>query len=84
MIRNKDEILHEKTDKLFEHIRTYLEYMDSLSDTSAFTIDNIEKMWGDLEYAAKQIIREINEDMIMQVDEKAIIKAKKKSMLKKG
>ena len=57
--------------------------MDSLSDTSDFTMDNIEKMWGDLEDTAKQIIREINEDMISAVNEKELIKVKKKNMPKK-
>ena len=83
MIKNKDEILHEKTEELYKFVKMYIDDMDSLSDTSDFTIDNIEKMWGDLEDTAKQIIREINEDMIRQLDEKATIKVKKKSMLKK-
>jgi len=83
MIKNKEAILQEKTEKLYEYVKIYLDDMDSLSDTSDFTIDNIEKMWGDLEDTTKQVLREINEDMISQINEKAIIKAKKKSMPKK-
>ena len=73
MIKNKEEILQEKTGKLYEYVKTYLDGMDRLSDTSDFTIDNIERMWGDLEDTAKEILREINEDIINQVDEKVII-----------
>jgi hypothetical protein len=83
MIRNKEEILQEKTDKIYTHVKTYLDEMDNLSDTNDFTMDNIEKMWGDLEDTAKQIIREINEDMISTVNEKEIIKVKKKNMPRK-
>ena len=83
MIKNKEAILQEKTEKLYEYVKIYLDDMDSLSDTSDFTIDNIEKMWGGLEDTTKQVLREINEDMISQINEKAIIKAKKKSMPKK-
>jgi hypothetical protein len=57
--------------------------MDNLSDTSDFTVDNIEKMWGALEDNAKQIIREINEDMISAANEKELVKVKKKNMPKK-
>jgi len=84
MIKNKDAILQEKADKLYEYLKVYIEDMDNLSDTSDFTIDNIERMWGNLEDTTKQVLREINEDMISQVNEKLLIKAKKKSMPKKG
>lgn len=80
MIKNKELILQEKTDKLYAHVKSYLDDMDSMSDTSDFTIDNIEIMWSSLEDTAKQIIRELNEDMISAVNEKEVIKVKKKSM----
>jgi len=84
MIKNKEAILQEKTEKLYEYVKIYLDDMDTLSDTSDFTIDNIEKMWGGLEDTTKQVLREINEDMISQINEKAIIKAKKKEYAEKG
>ena len=84
MIKNKEAILQEKSEKLYEYIKIYLDEMDCLSDTSDFTIDNIEKMWGDLEDSTKNIIKEINEDMISQVNEKAIIKAKKRICQKRN
>jgi len=80
MIKNKELILQEKTDKLYAHVKSYLDDMDSMSDTSDFTMDNIEITWGSLEDTAKQIIREFNEDMISAVNEKEVIKVKKKSM----
>jgi len=83
MIRKKEVILQEKTKELYTHVKTYLDDMDNLSDTSDFTVDNIEKMWGALEDNAKQIIREINEDMISAANEKELVKVKKKNMPKK-
>jgi len=80
MIKNKELILQEKTDKLYAHVKSYLDDMDSMSDTSDFTMDNIEITWGSLEDTVKQIIRELNEDMISAVNEKEVIKVKKKSM----
>lgn len=79
MIRNKDTILQEKSNKLYAYVKSYLDEMDSLSDTNDFTMNNIEKMWGSLEDTTKQIIRELNEDMISAVNEKEIIKVKKAS-----
>ena len=83
MIKNKEKILHEKTQKIYDQIKTYIEEMDSLSETKDFTIDNIEKMWEQLDEHTKQIYREINEEIIKQVDEKSIIKLKKKNIHKK-
>jgi DNA replication initiation complex subunit (GINS family) len=80
MIRNKEIILQEKTDKLYEYVKEYINDLDNLSDTSDFTIDNIEKKWGSLENTAKQVLREINEDIISQINEKALIKSKKKNI----
>jgi hypothetical protein len=83
MIRNKDTIIQEKSNKLYAYVKSYLDEMDSLSDTNDFTMNNIEKMWGSLEDTTKQIIRELNEDMISAVNEKEIIKVKKKSTQRK-
>lgn len=80
MIKNKETILQEKTDQLHAHVKSYLDNMDALSNSDDFTIDKIEKMWGNLEDSAKLIIREINEDMVSAVDEKHMIKVKKKSI----
>ena len=83
MIKNREKILHEKMQKIYDQIKVYLEEMDSLSDTKDFTIDNIEKMWSQLDEHTKQIYREINEEVIRQVDEKSIIKSKKRNIHKK-
>jgi hypothetical protein len=56
MIKNKESILQEKTGKLHECVKEYLDDMDVLSDTNDFTIDNIEKMWGNLESTTKQVL----------------------------
>jgi len=83
MIKNKEKIIHEQTAKITKHVRDYVEEMDTLSETSEFTIDNIEKQWGDLEDATKQIYREINAEIVRQFNEKEIIRSKKGNMQRK-
>ena len=39
VIKNKEDIFQEKTEKILDRIREYTEEMDALSDTSEFTID---------------------------------------------
>lgn len=83
MIKDKEKILQEKGDKILEQLKVYLENMDTLSDTNEFTIDKIESMWGELEVFTKQVYREINAEIIKQVDERDLITLKKKNMPKK-
>lgn len=80
MIKIKETILQKKTEQLYAHVKKYLDNMDELSSSDNFTIDNIERMWGDLEDSAKLIIRELNEDMVSAVDEKHMVRVKKKSI----
>ena len=84
MIKNKDKLIQEKTDKLALQLRDYVYQMDELSGTDEFTIDEIEKRWGDLENYTKQIYREINDEIISQLSEKGIIKSKKGNTQPKG
>ena len=51
-----------------------------MSETDSFTIDNIEKMWGELDESAKEIYREISKEVIAQVDERKIISSKKENI----
>ena len=84
MIKNKDKLIQEKTDKLALRLRDYVYEMDELSGTDEFSIDEIEKRWGDLENYTKQIYREINDEIISQLSEKGIIKSKKGNTQPKG
>ena len=59
MIRNKDKLIQEKTNKLAGQLQNYFDEMDVLSDTDGFTIDEIEKRWGELENHTRQIYREL-------------------------
>jgi len=47
--------------------------MDILSETDDFTIDTIEKMWGDIDELTKEVYQEINAEFIRQINEKEII-----------
>ena len=83
MIKNKEEILQEKAEQIYSELSEYIDKMDNLSDTKEFTIDRIEKLWDELEISTKQIYREINAEIIKRLDERSIIKDKKKSTRKK-
>ena len=83
MIENKEEIFNETAEKILGRIKKYVEDMDSLSNTSEFTIDKIESMWHELGENTNQIFKEINEEIIKQVNEKEIIASKKKNICKK-
>ena len=84
MIKNKEKIVQEKTEKLAKQIKTYVDELDNLSDSNEFNIDNIEKKWGDLEDYTKQVYKEINDEVVQQYNEKKIIKSKKENMPRKG
>ena len=84
MIKDKEKIIRENTEKIAQMVKTYVDEMDTLSDTDEFTIDNIEKLWGEMDDCAKEVYREINREIIVQINEKEIIRSKKGSMKKKG
>jgi len=84
MIKNKEGIIQEKTEKITQIVKAYVEDMDTLSESDAFTIDNIEKMWEGLDESAKEIYREISEEVIRQIDEREIIRSKKANMRRKA
>ena len=84
MIKNKEKIIKENSEKITQIVRTYVEDMDTLSETDMFTIDNIEKMWQGLDEKAKEIYREINNEVIRQINEKEIIRLKKENTKRKG
>ena len=84
MIKNKERLIQESAEKIFNKIAEYINKMDELSNTNDFTIDKIEKMWHELGERTKQIYKEINVEVIRQINEKELIKSKKKSICKKG
>lgn len=83
MIKNKEQLIQEKSEKILNKIKEYVNEMDELSNTSNFTIDRIEKMWGELGEYTNQVYNEINAGIINQIDEKEMIKLKKKNIYKK-
>jgi len=83
MIKNKDEIIKDNANKISDIVKTHVDELDVLSETSQFTIDNIEKMWDKLDKNAREIYREIGQEVIAQIDEKRIIKSKKANTGKK-
>ena len=84
MIKHKSELVNEKSCKLGKMLADYVEKMEELSETDEFTIDNIEKLWVDVDERASEILRETSSEIIEKMDERKIIKAKKKSIGTKG
>ena len=80
MIQNKNELLNEKSRKLEQMLANYVEEMEKLSNTDEFTIDNIEKLWAGVDERASEILRETSSEIIEKMDERKVIKAKKKSI----
>ena len=83
MIRNKNELVHKKSNQLGQILAEYVEKMDELSETDEFTIDNIEKLWMGLDERANVLFREISSEITENMDERKLIRAKKKSIRKK-
>ena len=77
MIKNKEKIIEEKTERIAQLVKTYVEDMDTLSDTTGFTIDNIEKLWAGVDECSREVYREISDEIIAQLNEKEIIRLKK-------
>lgn len=84
MIKNKDEIIKEKSKQVTSKLREYINGFDALSDTTNFTIDNIETMMGKLENETRQIYAQTNDEMIQQISDKDLILKKKENIMKKG
>ena len=42
MIKDKEKIIRENTEKIAQMVKTYVDEMDTLSDTDEFTIDNLK------------------------------------------
>ena len=84
MIKYKKELVHEKSNRLGQILADYVEEMEKLSETNNFTIDNIEKLWVGVDERASEIFRETSSEIIEKMDERKIIKAKKKSIKTKG
>lgn len=79
MIQDKKELVNEKSNRLSQILADYVEDMERLGETDEFTIDNIEKLWVGVDERANEIIRETSSEIIEKMDERKIIKAKKKS-----
>ena len=84
MIKEKDRIINEKTEKIAQLVRNYVNEIDTLSETENFTIDMIEKIWGKLDESTKDIYEEIGREIIEQIDERKMIRLKKANMRRKG
>ena len=84
MIQYKKELVSEKSNRLGQILADYVEEMEKLSETDEFTIDNIEKLWVGVDERASKIFRETSSEIIEKMDERKIIRAKKKSIKKKG
>ena len=84
MIKGKENIIMENTEKMSQLVRAYVDEMDAMSETEDFTIDKIEKMWEKLGANAEEVYREIGRKVIEQIDERKAIKLKKASMHRKG
>ena len=84
MIKNKEKIIKDKAEKINKKVKTYVDELDRISGTDEFNIDTIEEKWSELDEYTKQIYKEINDEIIEQINEKEIIKVKKKNMKKKG
>ena len=80
MLKDKERIIQEKTEKLAVQLKNYVDAMDALSDTEGFTIDIIEERWGELEEFTRKVYKEINDEIIKHYSEKEIIKSKKGSI----
>jgi len=83
MIRDKERIIQEKTDKVSQIVKDYIEEMDTLSETDRFTIDNIEKLWEGLDKSTREVYKEIGREIIEKIDERKAIRAKKVSTKRK-
>ena len=80
MIQSKNELVCEKSSKLGQLLAEYVEEMERLSESSDFIIDNIEKLWVGVDARAGEIFRETSSELIAKMDERKIIKVKKKSI----
>ena len=83
MINQKSELVSEKSNRLGQILADYVEEMEKLSETDEFTIDNIEKLWVGVDEQASEIFRETSSEIIEKMDERKIIKLKKKNIKKK-
>jgi hypothetical protein len=77
MIKEKEKIAEEKSEKISDRIKKYIEEMDNMSDTKRFNINKIESSWSELEKFTKEVFVELNEEIIRSYNEKDIIKLKK-------
>ena len=79
MIKNKEEIIETKTEKITKLVKRYIEEIDILSEKEELTIEKIEKIWGEMDKNVKEVYQEISSEVISQINEKAIIASKKEN-----
>ena len=77
MIKNKDQLIEEKKAELEKILTKYVDDMDKLSDTSEFTIDNLESMWEEVGIQTKEIYNAVNKEILNRIDEREMISQKK-------
>ncbi len=78
MIKNKDELIERQSKLITERVADYINEIDRLSDTDGFTIDNVEKIWSQLDTDTKQIYTKANAELVRQASEKELIRKKKR------
>jgi len=78
MIKNKEKMADEKSEKMQVRIKKYISDMEKLLDEKKFTIEAIEREWEKMEEYSKEVFREINEEIIRSsTNEREAIKQKK-------
>ena len=83
MIKEKEQIITEKTEKIAQLVKNYIDEIETLSETENLTIDMIEKIWGKLDESTKEIYKEIGREIIEQIDERKMIRLKKANTQRK-
>ena len=83
MITQKEQLKQERAEQLGEIIKSYIDEMDDLSDTDDFNINSIEEKWAELKESTELLYKEVNAQIINQINEKQLIKQKKESTSRK-
>ena len=84
MIKGKEKLSAEKCRKLSQLMKKYIDDFDKLSESENFTIDEIESMLMSLNVESRDIYKETSSELISHLDERKMIRLKKKNMNKKG
>lgn len=78
-MKNKETIKKELKEKMEVKIDKYVELMDQGFHGESFSIDEIEKLWGNAIQDCKDILQDGTQKMLSNVDEKELISKKKQN-----